>query len=129
MQTYDFDHVHLKANDVEKTAAWYCEKLGGKKVFEGCFCGSKVIYVEINGMTFIVFGHLNDDHEPIPASLNTRFGLDHFGFEVADIDTAIKELQAKQVIIIKEPATVRPGVRMAYIEAPDQVRIELTQRD
>ena len=27
-----------------------------------------------------------------------------------------------------EPLQVRPGLRIAYIEAPDKVRIELTER-
>lgn len=129
MQTYRCDHIHLKADDVQKTADWYCEVLGGKKTFEGQFRGSKVIYVDINGMIFIIFGLLNSDSEPIPASINTRFGVDHFGFQVDNVDAAIAELRAKNVPIVEEPSTARPGVRIAYIEAPDQVRIELTQRD
>lgn len=129
MQIYRCDHIHLKAEDVQKTAEWYCEIFGGKKTFEGQFRGSKVIYVDINGMNFLIFGRLNSDVEPIPASINTRFGVDHFGFQVDDIDLAISELRDKKVTIIEEPSTVRPGVRIAYIEAPDKVRIELTQRD
>ncbi len=100
-----------------------------QKTFEGQFRGSKVIYININGTNFLIFGLLNTDAEPIPASINTRFGVDHFGFQVENIDQAISELRAKKVSIIEEPSTVRPGVRIAYIEAPDKVRIELTQRD
>jgi catechol 2,3-dioxygenase-like lactoylglutathione lyase family enzyme len=129
MITYRCDHIHLKAENVEGTAQWYCEKLGGKITFAGKFRGSEVRYVDIEGMTFIIFGLLDTDAEPIPASLNTRFGVDHFGFQVADLDAAVAELRAQEVNIVEAPATVRPGLRIAYIEAPDKVRIELTQRD
>ena len=128
MQTYRCDHIHLKSNDVTKTAQWYCDVLGAKITFEGRFRGSQVYYFEINGMTFIVFGQLEGE-EPLPASINSRFGVDHFGFEVDDIDAAVNELTVKKVNILQGPTDVRPGLRIAYFEAPDNVRIELSQRD
>jgi|SRR5690554_3542184 len=128
MQKFRCDHIHLKSNDVEKTAQWYCDVLGAKITFEGKFRGSKVYYFDINGMTFIVFGKLEGE-EPLPASINSRIGVDHFGFEVDQIDAAVDELKAKGVNILEEPTDVRPGLRIAYFEAPDSVRIELSQRN
>ena len=52
----------------------------------------------------------------------------HIGFRVDDMDAAADELKAKGVNFLQEPTQIRPGVRIAYIEAPDKVRIELCER-
>ncbi len=132
MPVYRVDHIHLKAQDVEKTAQWYVEKLGGKITFEGQFKGSKVRYVDVNGFNFIVFGQLEGESgkdEPIEPTLRTRFGNDHFGFEVDDVRAAVEDLRKKGVNILEEPWSPRPKLTIAYIEAPDAARIELSQRD
>ena len=128
MQTFRCDHIHLKSEDVDKTARWYCDVLGAKITFEGKFRGSKVYYLNINGMTFVVFGKLEGE-QPVAASIKPRFGVDHFGFQVMDIDAAVAGLRAKGVNILEEPVSVRPGLRISYFEGPDHVRIELSQRD
>lgn len=129
MVTYRVDHIHLKANDVQAAAEWYCDKLGGKITFEGEFRKSKVFYVDVNGFNIIIFGKLEGEEEPIPASLKARFGNDHFGFEVNDIHAAVSELKAKGANILEEPWSPREGQYIAYFEGPDHVRLELTQRD
>jgi transketolase len=131
MTTYRCDHVHLKAGDVERTARWYVDTLGAKITFEGQFKGSKVYYLEIGGFTFIVFGQLQGEEgaaQPIEPSLRTRFGVDHFGFAVEEMDVAVGELRAKGVNVLERPWSPRPGLRICYIEAPDRVRIELSER-
>jgi catechol 2,3-dioxygenase-like lactoylglutathione lyase family enzyme len=55
-------------------------------------------------------------------------GLDHFGLTVTGIDTVVAELKAKGVEFTKEPTTVRPGVRVAFLRAPQGVSIELLDR-
>lgn len=131
MTTYRCDHVHLKAVDVERTARWYVDKLGARITFEGQFKGSKVFYFEVGGFTFIVFGQLQGENgpaEPIEPTLRTRFGVDHFGFAVDNMDEAVNDLRAKGVNFVETPWSPRPGLRICYIEAPDHVRIELSER-
>jgi catechol 2,3-dioxygenase-like lactoylglutathione lyase family enzyme len=65
---------------------------------------------------------------PLPATIETREGLDHFGVAVDDMDAAASALKEKGVRFVVEPLQVRPGLRIAYIEAPDKVRIELSER-
>jgi lactoylglutathione lyase len=131
MPNYRCDHVHLKATDVESTARWYVDKLGAKITFEGQFRGSKVYYLNISGFTFIVFGRLDGedrDNAPLPPNLQSRFGVDHFGFAIEDMAQAVDELRSKQVTILEEPWSPRAGLVICYIEGPDKVRIELTER-
>lgn len=131
MPHYRCDHVHLKAIDVERTARWYVNHLGATITFEGQFKGSKVYYFEIGGFTFIVFGRLQGEEggrEPMAATLQARFGVDHFGFAVESMDEAVADLRAKGVTILEGPWSPRPGLRICYVEAPDHVRIELSER-
>lgn len=122
------DHIHLIADNIENTVQWYCRILGAKVTFQGEFSGSKVYYLDMAGMTFIVFGKLVDEAEPTSGTSDPKYGVDHFGFAVGDIEQAIGELRANGIKILKEPTTVRPGLRIAYIEGPDQIRIELSER-
>lgn len=128
---YHCDHVHLKAVDVEQTAQWYVDKLGARITFEGQFKGSKVRYLDIDGFRFIVFGGLEGEEgtdAPIEPTLRTRFGVDHFGFAVENMQEAVADLRAKGVTILEGPWSPRPGFTICYIEAPDKARIELSER-
>lgn len=131
MISYRCDHLHLKAKDVDKTAQWYVSNLGAKITFEGRFKGSKVYYMDISGFNFIVFGLLEGeegDKAPAEPSLRVRFGADHFGFAVEDMDAAVADLRVKGVTFLEEPWSPRPGLKICYIEAPDKATIELSER-
>jgi catechol 2,3-dioxygenase-like lactoylglutathione lyase family enzyme len=56
-------------------------------------------------------------------------GLDHFGLTVSGIDAIVADLKAKGVEFTRDPQTVRPGVRVAFLRAPQGVSIELLDRD
>ena len=127
MTTFRVDHIHLISPMIETAKQWYCDVLGGKETFSGEFKGNKVYYVELNGFNIILIEQLPDD-TPLPATIQTREGLDHFGVAVDDMDAAVSALKEKGVRFVGEPQQVRPGLRIAYIEAPDKVRIELTER-
>ena len=127
MPTYRVDHIHLICPAIEAARQWYCDVFGGKVTFESEFKGNKVYYVDLNDFNLILIEQLPGE-KPLPATLHTREGLDHFGVEVDDMDAAVAELRAMGVRFTTEPLQVRPGLRIAYVEAPDKVRIELTER-
>jgi lactoylglutathione lyase len=127
MQTYRVDHLHLISPNIEETKDWYCRVFGGKVTFEGNFKGKQVYYVDVNDFNIILIEQFPGE-EPLPATIQTKEGLDHFGFAVEDLDAAAEELRAKEVKFVVEPMQVRPGLKIAYIEAPDKVRIELSER-
>ena len=56
-------------------------------------------------------------------------GLDHFGLTVSDIDAIVAELKAKGAEFTREPTTIRPGVRIAFLRGPEGVSIELLDRN
>jgi catechol 2,3-dioxygenase-like lactoylglutathione lyase family enzyme len=65
--------------------------------------------------------------ERAAAELN-RLGLEHFGFDVDDIDGDIARFEAAGVRVVLPITEVSGGTRLAYIEGPDDVLIELVQR-
>ena len=127
MQTYRVDHLHLISPNIDETKDWYCRIFGGKVTFEGDFKGKQVYYVDVNGFNIILIEQFPGE-EPLPATIQTKEGLDHFGFAVDDMDAVAAELREKKVKFVVEPMQVRPGLKIAYIEAPDKVRIELSER-
>jgi catechol 2,3-dioxygenase-like lactoylglutathione lyase family enzyme len=50
------------------------------------------------------------------------------GLTVDGIDALVAELKAKGVEFSRGPTTVRPGVRVAFLRAPEGVSIELLER-
>ena len=87
MVKYQVDHLHLISPAIEETKEWYCNVFGGKVTFEGNFKGKQVYYVDVNGFNIILIEQFPDE-EPLPATIQTKEGLDHFGFAVEDMDAA-----------------------------------------
>jgi lactoylglutathione lyase len=48
---------------------------------------------------------------------------------VRGIDGVVAELKAKGARFTMEPTTIWPGVRVAFMVGPDEVSIELLDRD
>jgi len=61
------------------------------------------------------------------AELN-RLGLEHFGFDVEDLEAELNRLERADVRIVLPFTEVVGGTRLAYIEGPDDVLLELVQR-
>jgi catechol 2,3-dioxygenase-like lactoylglutathione lyase family enzyme len=56
-------------------------------------------------------------------------GLEHIGLRVSGIDDVVAELKNKGAEFTVEPKTIRPGVRIAFLRGPQNVHIELLDRD
>ena len=122
-----FDHVHLVSTNPQTTAAWYVEKLGGQITNSGDVGGAPQIYVAFQGATLIVRGQRPGEQAADKPGLT--WGTDHFGFHVDDdLDGLCDALKKKGVVFTKEPVDFSPQLRLAFIEAPDGVSIELLRK-
>ncbi len=127
MPRYAYDHIHLRATDPQATAAYYRDVFDARVVEAMQPNGRPRIELSIDGVVVLI---ADSPGENCPASPSEPYlGLDHFGLRVNDVDEVIADLKRRGAEIIDEPRTIRPGVRIAFVRAPENVRIELLQRD
>jgi lactoylglutathione lyase len=127
MPTYRYDHIHLRSRDPLGTARYY-ERLFDATVIESIQSdGTPRVDLDLNGLTVFIARVPPD--EPIPsAPSEPHLGLDHFGLRVDNLDEAAAELKRRGASFAVEPRTIRPGVKIAFLQCPDNVRIELLER-
>ena len=128
---YAINHVHIRASDPHASAAWY-EKHFDAKILAAreVMPGTITISMEVGGPV-----RLNISSQPPGSSderptveLN-RLGLEHFGFDVPDLEAEMKRLEAAGVRTVLPLTEVLGGAtRLAYVEGPDDVLIELVER-
>ena len=124
---YTWDHIHLRTANPEGMAQWFEDKLGAE-VIRSLQQGAPRIDLKLGGANiFIAPVTAGDGVNSAPAT--PYRGLDHFGLTVKGIDAIAADLKAKGVEFTKEPTTVRPGVRVCFIRAPEGVSIELLERN
>lgn len=123
-----FDHVHLLSKNVTATAQWYVDKFGAEIVRTAEVRGAPQAYLEIgDGSMLIVRGERPG--EVAKEKPGVEWGVDHFGVRVkGDFDAFCAGLKAKGVVFSAEPRDNGPTTRLAFINAPDGVSVELLSR-
>lgn len=127
MTTFTFDHVHLRSPDPEATAAFY-ERMFGATVHRSDQNGKPRIDLDFCGQMFFIAKVAAED-EVGSSPQSPYLGLDHVGLTVSDIDDVVAELKEKGANFTMEPTTIRPGVRIAFLRGPQDVTIELVDRN
>ena len=127
MTTFTWDHIHLRTTNPEGMAKWFEEKLGAE-VIRTMQQGAPRIDLKLGGANIFIAPVKDGDGTNSAPTIPYR-GLDHFGLSVSGIDAIAAELKKKGVEFTREPTTVRPGVRVCFIRAPEGVSIELLDRN
>ncbi len=126
MAQYTWDHIHLRTTNPETMAQWF-EKMLGAEVLRSTQEGKPRIDLKLGGANIFIAPVTAGDGVNAAPTIPYR-GLDHFGLSVSGIDAIAADLKKKGVEFTKEPTTVRPGVRICFIRAPEGVSIELLDR-
>src|SRR5215831_10379484 len=126
MAKYTWDHIHLRVPNAEAAAQWF-EKTLDAEIIRSMQQGKPRIDMKIGGANVFLYEVTSGDGVNPPPKTPYQ-GLDHFGLAVTGIDAIAADLKAKGVEFTREPTTVRPGVRVCFIRAPEGVSIELLER-
>jgi len=125
MLDYRLDHIHLISPDPLKTAQFYEEMFNARRVIvrdiEGGFVS---VELNLNGTKVMVMSRQGTE----PGDKVDGYGLDHFGIITDNLEAAVAELKAKGVKFQQEITKIRPGVKISFLWAPENVLIELVER-
>ncbi len=89
--------------------------------------GQPRIDLNLNGLTIFLARVAGEANIP-SAPTEPYVGLDHFGLRVDDLDAAYAQLKERGATFTTDPRTIRPGVKIAFVQCPDNVRVELLER-
>lgn len=127
MTVFTYDHVHLRSPDPEETARYYERMFGARIIRSTQSDGRERLDLDLGGVAVFIAKVDPDKVGPPPEP--PFQGLEHLGLRVSGIDAAVAELKAKGAEVTREPTTIRPGVRIAFIRGPQNVHIELLDRN
>jgi catechol 2,3-dioxygenase-like lactoylglutathione lyase family enzyme len=124
---YTYDHIHLRTRDPQATIQYYHDMFDAELVEYTQSNGQPRVDLNLNGLTIFIAAVAPEAELPTAPS-EPYIGLDHLGLRVDNLDEAAAELKRRGATFIVEPKTIRPGVRIAFVQGPDDVRIELLER-
>ena len=122
---FSMHHIHLKSESPKDAAQWYVDHFDAEIVGEGTLTGALTVRTNVGG---VLVNITQASPQELPAgSSEPHMGLEHFGLQTDDISGALAELKSRGVRTLEEERTLPNGLRIAYVEAPDNVRVELVQ--
>ena len=118
-QKLGLHHVGLQSPNPTASLAWFADQFGGK-------------VTKYNGQDGVNFGGVWLLAKKGQATPSAGHAFDHIGFRPINVDNVVVAMKAKNVKVTTEPRDlVLPSgtsMRLAFIEGPDGVRIEMVQR-
>ena len=122
MPNYTFNHIHHETKNVAEAVDWY------KKIFNATsdepFERGGATWVPVHiGATQITV----TDREFTDMDLGRYQGYDHFALNTDDFDQTLADIEAQGVEIWMGPVALENGMRIVFINGPDQVKIELME--
>jgi len=126
---FGINHLHLKTKDPKKTADWWVKAFNFTILSDDTRpTGDRFIRCQSeDGLGVNISGARAGDKMG-PADGGLHFGLEHFGLDSTDIEADIKRLEGMGCELQEGPTDPSGGMRIAFLKAPDDIRIELIQR-
>lgn len=127
MAKFWFDHLHLVVADPEKMADFFVEAFGAEKVSLDKQPDGRIrAELNITGGRMIINTPRSNDARS-PDSPQERYGAEHFGMKVDELESALQQCLAAGGKLVRGVTEIRPGVRLAFFMAPENVLVELLE--
>lgn len=119
-QKLGLHHVGLLAPNPAATLAWFAEMFGGTVTkYKG----------QVDGINYGGVWLFGKKGEAMPSAGHS---IDHIGFRPINVDNVVVAMKAKNVKVTTEPRDLvlasGAKMRLAFVEGPGGVRIEMVQR-
>lgn len=121
------DHVHVICGDVEDGVKYFEKVFDGREISRGEVRGYRMVRVDVKGVIVTLMGTEPGSAQLVPGK-GSR-GLDHFGFKVKDLEKTVEDLKKRGAKFSIGPSVSSVGVKYAFVEGPENIRIELVERD
>ncbi len=133
MAKFKINHTHLTTDNPQRLIDFYTGVMGGKLVQEVALGGGNKAYdIDLGGLLIRVSSSTGADtalaKEYAAAKGRYQRSLHHLAMTVDDMDAAYSELKAKGAEFVVPPTETRPGSKVAFMVAPDNVLFELIWR-
>lgn len=125
---YVINHIHLKADDPQRSAAWWVQAFNFKIIADTLRDdGVRFVTCESeNGLRVNISG-VPSGETLDRGNAGVHEGIEHFGFDSEDLELDVVRLTALGAVRMSAPP-VAGAMRIAFLEVPDHVRIELIER-
>jgi predicted enzyme related to lactoylglutathione lyase len=116
------EHIHIVTLDPMKLAAFYEKALGAKITRTGILPNGGVsVSLDLGGTRLAI------TVPDTPDNPHKHFGLEHLGVRTDDIESVVKSSVAEGATVIQGITQVRPVHRVAFIMAPENTMIEVSE--
>jgi len=122
---YRLHHLHLICKDLEGMIDFFSEALGATLVARKKFGTADGASLDLQGTT-VNLRVAREDEDMVGDASQARFGYDHLGLQVEDVDAAYQDLKQKGFSFFMEPKDI-PNLRIAFFRGPEEITIELVQ--
>ena len=122
---YRIHHIHLICKDLEGMIHFFTQVLGAELVARKKFGTADGASLDLQGSTVNLRVSREDEDLAGDAS-RTRYGYDHLGLQVENVDAAFEDLKSRGFSFFMEPTNI-PDLRIAFFKGPEDITIELVQ--
>jgi catechol 2,3-dioxygenase-like lactoylglutathione lyase family enzyme len=126
--SWQFDHIHFKCSDPEKTVAFFKENFEAKEVNRFDSGGMSIVTLDIGGLWYN-FSPKRSGEDVDPRTQPVRYGVYHIGLKTRDLLAEAAKMKARGVKFTMEVNQLNPKTKYGFIEGPDGISIEILQRD
>ncbi len=125
---FEINHIHLKAPDPRRTAEWYVEAFGFEIVSDTVrSVGDRRLNCMSPGGLVVNISSERDGETMADGDAGSHWGLEHFGVNSDDLLADIERLGPLGAPVLEGPIDIPGGNLVAFVQGPDDVRIEVVQ--
>ena len=125
---YKINHIHIKSTAPEKDANWFINAFNFDIISDEVrSVGDRFIMCQSeDGFRVNISGERTNEKLG-PSDPDPHFGLEHFGLDSKNLEDDISRLESMGATLQEGPIEM-PGIRIAFLKTPGNVRVELIQK-